>query len=431
MYVDVLERFNVARCHDVGGAPAEVTAAAVASTDPNCVAHGVDHSDGFAASLDGLTTEFVCQSACAAGFYDPKDVKTDDASLYVVTFSHDGEKIGRDHALVLCAFLLRDAEDRQNFRSSVVSLAAGVHSESLKRLNNYEEKEAYAMRTETARATRAAAVVVCLNALRACHDPVAEVCLMLEERVRAGDVTSSPRPFHAADLSGDAALRDDAALAWLRKFIADLPLRTAKKTLSYLNDGVAARLAAADYVGGKDVFAPFDGPPDKEGLENALLRYGVKRELAERIAAQTCEAVLRKPPPRQVTIQSAFKSASAAHPKQAASSDRATHSSPPSQDESLPVDSNIIVVGLPNSRYNGSRGVVVETPSDLAERGRVCVRVGGDTLTLKRANVVLARPPQPPRSSRQPKKKKKKKKAKPLTASEAADFFSGKVRDAK
>ena len=73
----------------------------------------------------------------------------------------------------------------------------------------------------------------------------------------------------------------------------------------------------------------------------------------------------------------------------------------------------------------------METPSDLAERGRVCVRVGGDTLTLKRANVVLARPPQPPRSSRQPKKKKKKKKAKPATASEAADFFSGKVRDAK
>ena len=58
------------------------------------------------------------------------------------------------------------------------------------------------------------------------------------------------------------------------------------------------------------------------------------------------------------------------------------------------------------------------------------MRVGGDTLTLKRANVVLARPPQPPRSSRQPKKKKKKK-AKPLTASEAADFFSGKVSDAK
>lgn len=50
--------------------------------------------------------------------------------------------------------------------------------------------------------------------------------------------------------------------------------------------------------------------------------------------------------------------------------------------------------------------------------------------TLKRANVVLARPPQPPQSSRQPKKKKKKK-AKPATASEAADFFSGKVRDAK
>ena len=60
------------------------------------------------------------------------------------------------------------------------------------------------------------------------------------------------------------------------------------------------------------------------------------------------------------------------------------------------------------------------------------MRVGDDTLSLKRANVVLARPPQPPQSSRQPKKKKKKKKkTKYATASEAADFFSGKVRDAK
>ena len=42
-------------------------------------------------------------------------------------------------------------------------------------------------------------------------------------------------------------------------------------------------------------------------------------------------------------------------------------------------------------------------------------------------------PPQPPQSSGQSKKKKKKKKeevAKPATASYAADFFSGKVRDA-
>ena len=186
------------------------------------------------------------------------------------------------------------------------------------------------------------------------------------------------------------------------------------------------RHAAAEYVRGTDVFAPFDGLPDENGLLDALRRYDVKRDEAKLIAAQTCEAVRQ----RQLTIPSLFESASAAHPAQAASGDRATHSSPPSQDESLPVDSNIIVVGLPNSRYNGSRGVVVETPSDLAEGGRVCVRIGDDTLSLKRANVVLARqrPPQPPRSSGQSKKKKK---AKHATASEAADFFSGKVRDAK
>ena len=175
------------------------------------------------------------------------------------------------------------------------------------------------------------------------------------------------------------------------------------------------------------MFAPFDGLPDENGLLDALRRYDVKRDEAKLIAAQTCEAVRQ----RQLTIPSLFESASAAHP-QAVSGDRATHSSPPSQEASLRVDAHVKVVGLPESEYNECHGVVVETPPDLAERGRVCVRVGGDTLTLKRANVVLARPPQPPRSSRQPKKKKKKKKkAKPATASEAADFFSGKVRDAK
>ena len=96
-------------------------------------------------------------------------------------------------------------------------------------------------------------------------------------------------------------------------------------------------------------------------------------------------------------------------------------------DESLRVDAHIEVVGLPE--YNRWHGVVLE----LVPRERVRVRVRGLELTLKRANVVLARPrpPQPPQSSGQSKKKKKKKKAaKPATASDAADFFSGKVRDA-
>ena len=275
----------------------------------------MDHSDGFAASDAGLTSEFVCEAACAAGFREPQKARTDDASLHVVTFSLEDAQIGPDHALVLCAFLLRDVEWRHDFRSSLVSLASGFHSESLKRGDD-EAETACLARTKTARIARAAAVAVCASAVLKCHEPVAEVCLMLEDRVRAGNVTSSPRPFHAADLSGDAALRDEAALAWLRKFIAEMPLRTAEKTLSYLKDGVAARLAAAEYVGGKHVFAPFDGPPDKEGLENALVNYGVIPEKAELIAAQTCEAVLRKPPPCQQTIPSAFAfgSASVAEP---------------------------------------------------------------------------------------------------------------------
>ena len=426
VYDGVLEACNVARCYVVTGAPAEVTAAAVASKHPKCVTDVLDHSDGAAASDDGLTTEFDCEAACAAGFRDPKKVKTGDASLHVVTFSHDGEKIGPDRALVLCAFLLRDAEARHKWRWSLVSLAARVHSDSLKRLNNHEKKKAHAARTKPARAARAAVVIVCASALRACRDPVAEVRSMLVERATAVDVTSSLPPF-------SADLRGDAALAWLRAFIRALPapptaqpsnaLNTAEKTLSYLDGVVAARHAAAEYVRGTDVFAPFDGLPDENGLLDALRRYDVKRGEAKLIAARTCEAVRQ----RQLTIPSLFESASAAHP-QAASGDRATHSSPPSQDESLRVDAHIEVVGLPE--YNRWHGVVLE----LVPRERVRVRVRGLELTLKRANVVLARPrpPQPPQSAGQSKKKKKKKKkVKPATASEAADFFSGKVRDAK
>jgi len=172
-----------------------------------------------------------------------------------------------------------------------------------------------------------------------------------------------------------------------------------------------------------DMFTRFNDPPDENGLLDALRRYDVKRDEAKLIAARTCEAVRQ----RQLTIPSLFESASAAHPKQAAFGDRATHSSPPSQDESLRVDARIEVVGLPE--YTGWRGVVLE----LVARERVRVRVRSLEMTLKRANVVLARPrpPQPPQSSGQSKKKKKKKKAaKPATASDAADFFSGKVRDA-
>jgi len=189
---------------------------------------------------------------------------------------------------------------------------------------------------------------------------LADVCLMLEKRVRAGDVTSSP-PLFNADLRGGAAL------AWLGDLIDASPLRTAEKTLSYLNKGVAARLAAAEYVKATDVFAPFNDPPDEDRLRRALVRYDVEKDKAKLIAARTCEAVLRKPPPCQQTMQSAFAFASSSVAE-------------PTADAPPPV-----------------------RPPTLA-------------------------PPQPPRSSGQSKKKKKK--AKPATASDAADFFSGKVRDA-
>ena len=163
----------------------------------------------------------------------------------------------------------------------------------------------------------------------------------------------------------------------------------------------------------------------------------------------------------------------------------------PARDESLAVGSAVEVVGVSNAEFNGRRGLVAETPPELVARERVLVAVGDRTLSLKRRNVVAvrpaspapqptppppptptkkatqpaaARPPPPPPPSATPTKKspalarflaggvrdttpakkkrgsakalsspppkKSKKKAEPATASLAADFFSGRVRDA-
>jgi len=162
----------------------------------------------------------------------------------------------------------------------------------------------------------------------------------------------------------------------------------------------------------------------------------------------------------------------------------------PARDESLAVGAAVEIVGVSNAEFNGRRGVIAETPPELVARERVLVAVGDRTLSLKRRNVVAegpaspalqptpppptptktstqsapAPPPPPPPPSATPTKKspalakflaggvrdttpakkkrgsakalsspppkKSKKKAEPATASLAADFFSGKVRDA-
>ncbi|CAH0373962.1 unnamed protein product [Pelagomonas calceolata] len=203
---DELRRLNVVECICVRGVPAEVTAAAVAATDPDCVADTVDHSDCCAASVDGCSYEFVCQSACGAGWYSLEKVRTNyaNASLRVVTFSLEGTQIGPDHALALCACLLRDDEARHERSWSLVSLVAGVRSDSLKRLDR-EQDASYVPRTKMARVAREKVMVVFASALSACSDPLAKFRSMLTERSRAVDVTSSPPPFNA-DLRGDAAL---------------------------------------------------------------------------------------------------------------------------------------------------------------------------------------------------------------------------------
>lgn len=172
---------------------------------------------------------------------------------------------------------------------------------------------------------------------------------------------------------------------------------------------------------------------------------------------------------------------------------------PPAREEPLAVGAAVELVGpwassASRAAYDGRRGVVAATPADIVDRGRVLVVVGDQTLSLKRKNVVAARPASPPRIaapatptptqpstaapplsaappptpppppapptptksaalakflaggrdrttpdkkkraakalSSPPPKKSKKKKAEPATASLAADFFSGKVRDA-
>ena len=164
----------------------------------------------------------------------------------------------------------------------------------------------------------------------------------------------------------------------------------------------------------------------------------------------------------------------------------------PARDESLAVGAAVEVVGVSNAEFNGCRGVVAETPPELVARERVLVTVGDRTLSLKRRNVVAAppaspapqptplpppptptktstqpaaarSPPPPPPSATPTKKspalakflaggvrdttpakkkrgsakalsspppKKSKTKAEPATASLAANFFAGKVRDA-
>ena len=54
---------------------------------------------------------------------------------------------------------------------------------------------------------------------------------------------------------------------------------------------------------------------------------------------------------------------------------------------SLPVGTAVKLQGLANADYNGKKGIIAVTASDLAERGRVAVIVDGKTLSFKRANV--------------------------------------------
>ena len=54
---------------------------------------------------------------------------------------------------------------------------------------------------------------------------------------------------------------------------------------------------------------------------------------------------------------------------------------------SLPVGTAVKLQGLANADYNGKKGIIAVTASDLAERGRVAVIVDGKTLSFKRAKV--------------------------------------------
>ena len=49
---------------------------------------------------------------------------------------------------------------------------------------------------------------------------------------------------------------------------------------------------------------------------------------------------------------------------------------------SLPVGTAVKLHGLSNADYNGKKGIIAVTASDLAERGRVAVIVDGTTLSF-------------------------------------------------
>ena len=77
---------------------------------------------------------------------------------------------------------------------------------------------------------------------------------------------------------------------------------------------------------------------------------------------------------------------------------RASRRTASRSDGPLPVGAAVELMGLANGTFNGRRGIVAETPADVRQAGRIAVIVDGQTIALRRENLVLlpARPNTPP-----------------------------------
>ncbi|CAH0372291.1 unnamed protein product [Pelagomonas calceolata] len=273
------------------------------------------------------------------------------------------------------------------------------------------------------------------------------------------------------DTNGFSAERVEAMIKRLRKVRSKKPQRR-------IDDFVKARAPAASRHFAPPPAAPAPAPTVAPTTPRRPPASGIDPRTLLPVAPAAAAAV--KPEPgaaapatsEYVGPPTAGGSSSSDDESSGERTEAYPHSPPrPAPDAPLAVGAAVELVGLSDAEYNGRRGVVAETPPELVARERVLVAVGDRTLSLKRRNVVAARPaspapqptpppPPPPTPTKKspalakflaggvrdttpvkkkrgsakalssPPPKKSKKKAEPATASLAADFFSGKVRDA-
>jgi hypothetical protein len=269
------------------------------------------------------------------------------------------------------------------------------------------------------------------------------------------------------DANGFSAERVEAMVKRLRKVRSKKPQRR-------IDDFVKARAPAASPHFASTTVPPVaptaPQPPSAPTTPRRPPASGIDPRTLLPVAGPPSATPAAAAPVKQEYVGPPTTNGSSSSDDESSGERTAAYPHSPARDATPPVGAAVELVGLSDAEFNGRRGVVAETPPELVARERVLVTVDNRTVSLKRRNVV-ARPaspaPQPPppppppptptkkspalakflaggvrdttpvkkkrgsaKALSSPPPKKSKKKAEPATASLAADFFSGKVRDA-